>query len=77
MLSLAKLTSRTGTAAVVGRRLFGVKIATGLVGLPVSEDGVGELKAVSEAILNEIQVRLPLNAETNAISCCHCVIVCR
>ena len=33
------------------------KVATGLVGLPVSEDGVGDLAAVSEAILNEIQVK--------------------
>ena len=36
------------------------KAATGLVGLPVSEDGVQELKDVSTKILSEIQVGLYL-----------------
>ena len=57
MLTLAKLSLRAGAVGRVGVRCLGTKkVATGLVGLPVSEDGVGDLAAVSEAILNEIQV---------------------
>ena len=57
MLALAKMTARSGAATTLGRRCLGTKIATGLVGLPVAEDGVGDLAAVSEAILKEVQVR--------------------
>ena len=53
MFALAKMTARP---AALGRRCLGTKVATGLVGLPVSEDGVADLAAVSESILNEIQV---------------------
>ena len=41
---------------VLSRRFSSHKAATGLVGLPVSEDGVQELKDVSTKILSEIQV---------------------
>ena len=37
------------------------KIATGLVGLPVSDDGMKELKEVSQSILEQIQVRQSKN----------------
>ena len=45
---------------VLSRRFSSHKAATGLVGLPVSEDGVQELKDVSTKILSEIQVGLYL-----------------
>lgn len=40
------------------RRFSTQKSATGLVGLPVSEDGIQELKDVSSKILSKIQVCL-------------------
>jgi hypothetical protein len=40
----------------LSRRFASQKAATGLVGLPVAEDGIGELKEISNKILENIQV---------------------
>ena len=53
MIMLSQLTRTTMT---LSRRFASQKAATGLVGLPVAEDGIGELKEISNKILENIQV---------------------
>jgi hypothetical protein len=57
-LNFIKIMMLQRSVRLFARRFSAQKSATGLVGLPVSEDGIQELKDVSSKILSKIQVCL-------------------